>query len=155
MADDPTKPPEPPQGVPQHAHPQVTQPFGIPAQTAQPWAFPHYQQPSPVVDLKKTSWHDVVKTAIVVLGALGTVAGYLYSAGIQAGETRSFKETVSARLAQQDARESVRADDLRSTKTAVIDLANQVREMNDKLRRLNVTGRNRPRRADRSDASDE
>jgi hypothetical protein len=141
VADEPQdRPPPPPSGPVQHPH--VTLPFGVPVQSQ---VYPGLSYPSqPHVDLKpKANWHDVIKTAIVVLGALGTVAGYLYSAGIQAGETRSFKETVNARLDQQDARESVRAEDLRSTKTAVIDLVNQVREVNSKLqRRLNITRRN-------------
>lgn len=139
------KPPAPPGAVPQFiSSQQVTAP--LPTQPQPPWAYPHYQQATPHVDLKpKQTWHDVVKTALAVVGVLITVGGIIFAAGQLAGEFRTFKAESTKRLDQQETKINQAADSASKANSAALDAATQAREINERLRHLNITGSNHRR----------
>jgi hypothetical protein len=94
-----------------------------------------------VVDLRTSStWAEVLKTAIAVVGLLLSAGGIVFAGGQLVGEFKSFKAEVRSDVS--DLREQVKktAADSAAGNAAI---AGQVKELNTKIGRLNLTRRNR------------
>jgi hypothetical protein len=129
--------------APLPAAPQHTAPLGA------PWAFPHFSQPGPVVDLKKaTPWLEIWKFVFAALTAVFLVGGIVFAAGQLVGEFRSFKLAVGLRLDASDVVTKKTADDAAKANASSAAALLRVDDLNAKLERLNITKRNRPRRED-------
>jgi hypothetical protein len=126
--------------VPGH---HATHPYGI--QQFQPFTpWPPYPAPE---EKKAPLIPEWLKFAVSAAGAVIAIGTVLLRGGELVGEVKSLKETVTHDRAQREQLDREHKDNDDKSKAAVTDLANQVREMNTKLGRLNVTRQNRVRRA--------
>jgi hypothetical protein len=133
------KPPEPPGAVPRDlAAQQVTAPLPT---GQQPFAYPHFQQSAPVVDVRRAAGQgmDIAK----MLGVVVTICTIIFSAGAANEKLKQLEANQRAFVEQQRQHNRLQDDRSEKSSSAVTDLTQQVRELTEQLKRLRVT---RPRR---------
>lgn len=133
--DDKKDPAAPQQPMP----PQGTAPFGM------PWAFPHNYQPPPVVDLKKeTNWLEIWKFIIAVVPVLIGLGTLIYKSGQRDEKVESLARVFATTAAQQDQKINTVVDAAQKANASAGAALLGVHDINDQLKRLNLTKRNRP-----------
>lgn len=142
MADEPQdKPPAQPGAVPMFVSPQqVTAPLPL---GQQPWAYPHFPQPAPVVEVKKEkseAW-DAAK----LLGMVVLLGGVVFGAGRLAQKQDNTDSNLRDFREDQKTVNRGLADGVQKANSAALDAAAQAREINEQLKRLNITGSNHRR----------
>lgn len=154
MSDQPNDRPPPPGAVPHYVPPQSTAP--LPIDPRNPWG--HGFQPQPAApDLRGmvSRWHDVIKTAIAVVGALGTVAGLIFAAGLQAGAFRAAKDATSQRLDQQEQKLNAAVESSSKSNSTTTDIKLVVDELLRRQKNCTPGRRLAPSPVRRRDATDE